>query len=104
VLSAICLTYRYPSGVPGRNVGATTVAHACNEIFSNPSFPLHIISDQGAQFTSELCSQILDIWGIKNSKTTPYNPQFNDAVERLNALWQAHLLVLLTFLHPPLFP
>ena len=84
MLTCICLATRYPSAVPVRNVRATTVAQACTEMFSNTNFPYQILTDQGAQFTEKLFKEVMSILSIEHKRTTPYHPQCNGAVERLN--------------------
>ena len=84
VLTCICLATRYPSAVPMHNVRATTVAQACTEMFSNTNFPYQILTDQGAQFTGKLFKEVMSTLSIEHKRTTPYHPQCNGAVERLN--------------------
>lgn len=47
-------------------------------------FPERIQSDQGANFESQLISELLRISGVKKSHTTPYHPMGNGSVERFN--------------------
>ena len=84
MLTCICLATRYPSAVPMRNVRTTTVAQACTEMFCNTNFPYQILTDQGAQFTGKLFEEVMSILSIEHKRTTPYHPQCNGAVERLN--------------------
>ena len=46
--------------------------------------PETIHSDQGREFESELFSQLLKMCGIEKTRTSPYRPQSNGAVERVN--------------------
>jgi len=43
--------------------------------------PEHLHSDQGAQFQSQLLSDLCHLWGVNKSWTTPYLPQGNGVVE-----------------------
>ena len=47
-------------------------------------FPERIHSDQGATFESELIAALLQVSGVRKSRTTPYHPMGNGAVERFN--------------------
>lgn len=47
-------------------------------------FPERIHSDQGANFESELISNLLQISGVKKSHTTAYHPMGNGTTERFN--------------------
>ena len=73
-----------PSDVPIRNVRATTVAQACAEIFSVTNSPYQILTDQVAQFRGKLFIEVKSILSIEHKRKTPYHPQCNGAVERLN--------------------
>jgi len=44
--------------------------------------PAHLMSDQGAQFTSALWARLCDVIGTHHNTTTPYHPQSNGMVER----------------------
>lgn len=47
-------------------------------------FPERIHSDQGANFESQLIQELLQIAGVKKSRTTAYHPMGNGSVERFN--------------------
>uniref|UniRef100_A0A8C5DFV4 Integrase catalytic domain-containing protein n=1 Tax=Gouania willdenowi TaxID=441366 RepID=A0A8C5DFV4_GOUWI len=47
-------------------------------------FPERIHSDQGANFESQLISELLRVSGVRKSHTTPYHPMGNGSVERFN--------------------
>jgi len=45
-----------------------------------------IHTNQGAQFQSQLMSDLCKTWGVNQSRTTPYHPQVNGVVERNNRM------------------
>uniref|UniRef100_A0A8B9GYV3 Integrase catalytic domain-containing protein n=1 Tax=Astyanax mexicanus TaxID=7994 RepID=A0A8B9GYV3_ASTMX len=47
-------------------------------------FPERIHSDQGANFESQLIQELLQISGVKKTRTTIYHPMGNGQVERFN--------------------
>ncbi|RUS75619.1 hypothetical protein EGW08_016612 [Elysia chlorotica] len=53
-------------------------------IFSRVGLPSEILSDCGAQFTSDLMKEVCRLLSIKQLTTTPYHPQANGLVERFN--------------------
>jgi hypothetical protein len=52
--------------------------------FSYYGFPDKILSDQGANFESELIQHLCNLAGVKKLRTTPYHPQTNGQCERFN--------------------
>ena len=46
--------------------------------------PVRLHSDQGANFTSTVITELCSLLGIQKSKTTPYCPQSNGKVERMH--------------------
>ena len=64
---------------------ATVVATALDErVFCYMGLPEQIHTDQGAQFESQLMTELCQLWGVKKTRTTPYHPQANGMVERNN--------------------
>ena len=47
------------------------------EIFVRFGVPREIVTDQGAQFTSEMVKDLANKYQIKHRKSTPYHPQAN---------------------------
>lgn len=54
------------------------------ECFCRFGMPSQIHSDQGREFESELFSHLSSHFGIDKTRTTPYRPQYDGQVERLN--------------------
>ena len=60
--------------------------------FGNPE---KIHTDQGRQFESQLFKELCSLWGTKKTRSSPYHPQGNSVVERLNRTLGASLRALL---------
>ena len=70
---------------PMPNMEAITVARIMvNEVISRLGVPEKIHSDQGAQFESNLFSEMCKLLQIEKTRTTPYHPQSDGMVERFN--------------------
>jgi hypothetical protein len=54
--------------------------------FSQRGVPKVLISDQGAQFTNDLYSDIMRLYGVEIRCTTTYHPQSNGQCERANGI------------------
>jgi len=66
---------------------APTVARVLDQhVFGYFGLPEQIHSDQGAQFQSQLLSDLCRLWGVNQSRTTPYHPQGNRVVECNNQM------------------
>jgi transposase InsO family protein len=63
---------------------ATTARCLVDNIFLRYGPPEEILSDQGANFLSELVTDVASFCGVARCKTTPYHPSSNGLVERLN--------------------
>ena len=76
---------RWQDALPLPEATAPTVATALDErVFSYLGLPEQLHSDQGAQFESQLMTELCQSWRVDKTKTTPYYPQANGAVERNN--------------------
>ena len=70
---------------PITNQEAATVAEKLvNEVFMQFSIPEQLHSDQGRQFESKLIAEICHLLNIEKTRTTPYHPQSDGLVERIN--------------------
>ncbi|KAF2345443.1 Integrase catalytic core [Trinorchestia longiramus] len=79
------LTLWWCEAVPLVDTSASSVAIAF--IFgwiSRFGVPLEVVTDRGAQFESELFSNLSSLLGFHHVRTTSYHPQSNDLVERLH--------------------
>ena len=67
------------------NMEEATVARIIAEqVIARFGVPYTIHSDQGAQYESQLFSQMCQLLGIKKTRTTPYHPKSDGMVERFN--------------------
>ena len=67
------------------NQEATTVAvKLIDSMFCRYSIPEQLHSDMGAQFESKIIQAISKLLGVNKTHTTPYHPQSDGLVERLN--------------------
>lgn len=70
---------------PCRDQTAKQVARVLwDRYFCVFGFPERIHSDQGANFESQLISELLRVSGVRKTHTTPYHPMGNGSVERFN--------------------
>ena len=55
----------------------TTSRVLYNEFFSVFGFPRQLMSDQAAEFTGQVISELCDLLGVTKIRTSPYHPQTN---------------------------
>ncbi|XP_041963296.1 uncharacterized protein LOC121720890 [Alosa sapidissima] len=76
---------RYAQAYTTKDQRAPTVAKVLVErFFVNYGLPSRIHSDQGRDFESRLMKELLNMLGIRKSRTTPYHPQGDPQPERFN--------------------
>jgi hypothetical protein len=76
---------KWADAVAIRNQKATTVAQKLvDRIVSIFGTPMQIHSDQGRSFESDVFKEMCRILGIEKTRTSPYRPQSDGMVERLN--------------------
>jgi hypothetical protein len=76
---------KWMEAFPMPNQEASTVAKILvNHFFCRFSLPERLHADQGRQFESELIAEICTLLHIEKTRTTPYHPQSDGLVERLN--------------------
>jgi transposase InsO family protein len=75
----------FPVAVPIADMRAETIAEAfVSGWVSLFGVPLHVITDRGTQFESELFSHLSKLLGFHRLRTTSYHPACNGKVERLH--------------------
>ena len=76
---------KWAEALPLRNHTAPIVASALfNNVLIRFGMPLRLLSDQGAEFESELFQELCRHMCIAKIRTTPYRPSTNGMVERLH--------------------
>ena len=76
---------RWTEAYPIPNQEATTVARRfIVEFVCCYGAPLQILTDQGAQFQSQLFAEMCQLLNIDKTRTSSYHPQTNGLVERFN--------------------
>ena len=84
---------KYTKAIPTRNQLAITVARILiNEWIFNFGTPQMIHTDQGRNFQSEIVEELCKLFGIVQSRTSPYHPQGNGQCERMNRSKKINML------------
>ena len=83
---------RWPEAIPIPDSKTETCAKAfIRHWLARFGVPTSMVSDRGAQFTSDLWKELNKLLGINASTTTAYHPQANGMVERLHRHLKASL-------------
>ena len=76
---------RFAMAIPTTNQTAKTTAKALINLFINHyGLPVQLHSDQGANFTGKVISEMCRMLGVKRSTTSAYHPMANGQTERFN--------------------
>lgn len=76
---------RWPEAYATENHKAPTVASKLvNEWVSRFGVMQHLHSDQGRDFESKIFQTMTEMLGVDKTRTTPYHPESNGLVERIN--------------------
>lgn len=81
----------YPEAILLRTIDANAIAGEPLSFFSHMGVPEEILKDQGTNFTSQLLAEVYRLLRIKPIRTTPYHPQTDGLVERVNGTVKAML-------------
>ena len=76
---------KWANAFPIRNQEAKTIAQTLlDKVFCYLGMPLQILSDQGANFQSDLFKELCFALNIEKIRTSVYKPSTNGAVERFH--------------------
>ena len=76
---------RWPEAIPLMDTSTVTLARTLLFYWvTRFGVPVHVTSDRGAQFTSQLWTDLSMLLGLSVSTTTAYHPQANGLVERFH--------------------
>ena len=76
---------RYAQAYATRNKsGLTAAKHLYGDYVLRFGLPSRIMHDQGREFENQLFSELHKLSGVDKSRTTPYHPESNGLVERMN--------------------
>jgi hypothetical protein len=75
---------KWAEAYPMKDQEASTVADFLVDFICHYGLPLQLHSDQGRQFQSNLFRELCTILGIDQTRTSPYHPQSDGFVERIN--------------------
>ena len=84
VLTLVDMATRFPEAIPLKRVDSTATAEGLLKVFSAYGTPQVIVHDNGGNFTSQLMTSVLKALGISQITVSPYHPQANGMIERLN--------------------
>ena len=70
----------YPEAIALKSIEAEAVAEELVTLFSRVGVPSEILTDQGANFTSQLLKEIYRLLHVHPIRTAPYHPQTSNAL------------------------
>ncbi|GFW32215.1 retrovirus-related Pol polyprotein from transposon 17.6 [Trichonephila clavipes] len=83
IITALCMSSRYPDAIPVANLCSTTVVNALLQIFSRMGFPRLLQTDHDTSFMSALTTEFLERFGVKVVRSSVHHPQSNP-LERMH--------------------
>ena len=86
VLTIVDFATRYAEAIPMKKITAEETAQVLLDTFARFDVPQEIVTDNGSNFTANIMEHLLKSLTIHHIKTSPYNPQANGMVERVNGV------------------
>jgi hypothetical protein len=84
LLTVMCASTRFPEAIPLRNIKAKTIVKALVKFFTFVGLPKSVQSDQGSNFMSGIFQQVMHELGIKQYRSSAYDPESQGALERFH--------------------
>ncbi len=84
ILAYACMATRWPEAILLRNVTASEVSQAFNQIVCRTGLPDTVLTDRGSVFTGKVFRRTCELFGYGQITTTPYHPQGDGVVEHLH--------------------
>ena len=92
ILTVVDYATRYPEAVPLEKIDTESIAEALIGIFSRVGFPREILSDNGAQFVSQVMKEVTRLISVKQLFSSPYHPMANGLCEKFNGTLKKMLI------------
>ena len=84
LLTIMCKFTHFPEAIPLRNIKAPKIVESLIKFFTFVGLPASLQSDQGSNFMSNIMQQVLYQLGIKQFKSSAYQPESQGAIERFH--------------------
>ena len=81
-LIAVDAHSKWPEVIPMSTTTAEKTVSELHKLFATHGLPEQIVSDNGAQFTSQHFEEFMKLNGIKHICSAPYHPATNGEAER----------------------
>ena len=81
-LIAVDAHSKWPEVIPMSTTTAEKTVSELRKLFATHGLPEQIVSDNGAQFTSQHFEEFMKLNGIKHIRSAPYHPATNGEAER----------------------
>ena len=84
LLTIMCASTPFPEAIPLRNIKTKTIVKALVKFFTFVGLPKSVQSDQGSNFMSGVCQQVMHELGIKQYRSSAYHPESQRALVRFH--------------------
>ncbi|XP_074658644.1 uncharacterized protein LOC141911553 [Tubulanus polymorphus] len=93
LLTIMCKATRFPEAIPLRKIDTPSICKALVKFFTLFGLPRSLQSDNGSNFMSGIFQQVMFQLGISQSKSSPYHPESQGALERFHQTLKSMLRV-----------
>ncbi len=91
LLTVMCTATRYPEAIPLHKITARAVVKALIKFFTTFGLQRIVQTDQGTNFLSKLCAQVLNHLILHIAYPVPYHPESQGSLERFHQTLKAML-------------